>query len=413
LKFLSHFTGCSLRGAVLALGCLLAARAAWGQNVQFPTMVEPGTVAAPGTTPGWTTPGAAPTWTTPGTAPTWTTPPGAAPTFTTPAPAAATPPTFDPYAAPLSSPTPAPYSPYAPSPYAPAPYASPYSAPPGALYPEGIQSPQLMPPGSSWQQPLRFLQDARLRWGWLAPMGSNSLGLNQVDTMASFAVPFFKTTSPLVITPGFSIYFWDGPVTEAPAFADLPARTYDAYLDTAWYPQINSWLGAQVGVRIGAYTDFNTFNTQSIRVMGRGLGLVNITPTLQLAAGVVYIDRLLIKLFPAGGLIWTPNPDARYEFLFPIPRLSRRITTIGNTDVWLYGWGEYGGGSWTAQRTGMNDQFDYNDIRFGAGLEGFGYRGLHSYFEVAYVFNREILYRSGTPNYYPSDTVMLRAGLDY
>ena len=270
-----------------------------------------------------------------------------------------------------------------------------------------------MPPGSSWQQPLKFLQEMRLRWTWLSPMGSNSLGINDVDTSASFAVPFFKTTSPLVITPGFSIHFWDGPVTVAPDFADLPASTYDAYLDTAWYPVFNPWLSAQIGVRVGAYTDFNTFNTNSIRIMGRGFGVVNLTPTLQVAAGVVYIDRLLIKLFPAGGLIWTPNPDAKYEFLFPIPRLSRRLTTLGNTDLWMYAFGEYGGGSWTAQRIGMIDQFDYNDIRFGGGLESFGYRGLHGLFEVAYAFNRQILYRSGTPNFYPSDTIMLRAGLEY
>ena len=54
-----------------------------------------------------------------------------------------------------------------------------------------------------------------------------------------------------------------------------------------------------------------------------------------------------------------------------------------------------------------------NELRFGGGLETFGYRGLHGWFEVAYAFNRQILYRSGTPSYYPSDTVMLRAGIAY
>lgn len=360
----------------------------------------------------------APTWTTPSTPPQWTAPvtPGVT------QPAAVTPPTFDPYAPPLSSPAPAaPYSPYAPSPYAPAPTASPYTAPyvdpyagaPGSLYPQGLEPVPIMPEGSTFGQPLRFLQDLRLRWTWLAPIGSDALGINDVETSASFAVPFMKTSSPLVITPGFGIHFWQGPVTEAPTFADLPANTYDAYLDSAWYPTITPWLSAQIGFRVGAYTDFNTINTNSVRFMGRGLGVVSLTPTLQIAAGIVYIDRLLIKLFPAGGVIWTPNPDARYEFLFPNPKLARRMTTLGNTDLWLYGWGEYGGGSWTAQRVGFNDQFDYNDIRFGAGLETFGYRGIHGYFEVAYAFNRQILYRSGTPNFYPSDTIMLRAGIDY
>ena len=104
--------------------------------------------------------------------------------------------------------------------------------------------------------------------------------------------------------------------------------------------------------------------------MGRGLGVITLTPTVQIAAGVVYIDRVQIKLLPAGGIIWTPNPDARYEILFPNPKLARRWTTIGNTDVWLYATGEYGGGSWTIQRIGFTDQADYNDIRVGGGIEG-------------------------------------------
>ena len=60
-------------------------------------------------------------------------------------------------------------------------------------------------------------------------------------------------------------------------------------------------------MRIGAYTDFNTFTTDSIRIMGRGLGVIAITPTLQFALGVVYLDRVKIKLLPAGGLIWIPE----------------------------------------------------------------------------------------------------------
>jgi hypothetical protein len=147
--------------------------------------------------------------------------------------------------------------------------------------------------------------------------------------------------------------------------------------------------------------------------MGRGLGIVTLTPTLQLALGVVYIDRVLIKLFPAGGLIWTPNPDARYEILFPNPKLAHRWTTLGNTDMWGYISGEYGGGSWTIERINGNDQADYNDIRVNLGLEGYGFRGLHGFFEVGYVFERQIIYRYGPDNYYPSDTVMLRAGLEY
>ena len=245
-------------------------------------------------------------------------------------------------------------------------------------------------------------------------MGSNSLGVNDVDTSATFAIPFFRTSAPFLITPGFSAHFFQGPVTAPPIDADLPPVTYDAYLDGAWHPQVSPWFGANLGVRVGVYTDFNTFNTNSIRVMGRGLGVITLTPNLQIALGVVYIDRVVVKILPAGGLIWTPNPDARYEILFPNPKLAHRWTTIGNTDIWVYATGEYGGGSWTIERIGgITDQADYNDIRVALGIESYGYRGLHGFFEVGYVFDRQIVYRSGTPQFNPSDTIMLRAGLSY
>ncbi len=332
---------------------------------------------------------------------------------------------YDPYASPLAQapaaqpafPPPQPYapptySPYAPSPYAPAPYSpTPYSPAPSALYPEGIQVPQ---PNFSVGRTLKFMQDIRLRWTWLAPIGSRFIGVNDVETNVTFAVPLFQTTSPFMVTPGFAIHFWDGPITQAPFFADLPANTYDAYLDGAWYPQITNWFSAQVGVRVGVYTDFNTINSNSIRYMGRGLGVVRLTPTLQVAVGAVYIDRVLIKLLPAGGLIWVPNPDARYELVFPNPRGSRRWTTLGNTDIWVYATGEYGGGSWTAQRAGgVNEQFDYNDLRASVGIESFGLRGFHAFFEAGYVWDRKIIYRFNPPDFPASDTVMLRAGATY
>ena len=254
----------------------------------------------------------------------------------------------------------------------------------------------------------------RGRYDWISNSGSTPLGVQDLETSATFAVPFFRAYNPILITPGFGVHFFSGPVTTPANMADLPPQTYDAYIDTAWHPQITSWLSANLGVRTGVYTDFNTFTTHSIRIMGRGLGIVTLTPTLQVAAGVVYIDRNLIKLLPAGGIIWRPSPDARYDILFPNPKLARRYTTIGTTDLWWYVAGEYGGGAWTIKRAGGGtDDVDYNDIRVSLGAETFALSGLHSFFEVGYVFDRQIIYRSATPEFNPSNNVMLRAGLTY
>ena len=43
--------------------------------------------------------------------------------------------------------------------------------------------------------------------------------------------------------------------------------------------------------------------------------IVAFSPELQLAAGVLYINRLHAKIMPAGGVIWRPNEDTRYELL--------------------------------------------------------------------------------------------------
>ena len=130
---------------------------------------------------------------------------------------------------------------------------------------------------------------------------------------------------------------------------------------------------------------------------------------------MVYLDRIKVKILPAGGVIWTPSEDAHYDILFPNPKLSHRWTTLGTTDVWYYVAGEYGGGSWTIERIGgASDAFDYNDIRIMLGLETIAQSRLRGNFEVGYVFDRQIIYRSGMPDRIdPNSTVMLRAGIAY
>ncbi len=84
-------------------------------------------------------------------------------------------------------------------------------------------------------------------------------------------------------------------------------------------------------------------------------------------------------------------------------------------ELWWYVGGEYGGGAWTVERVAnASDAIDYNDIRVILGLEWILQRGLRGHFEVAYVFDREIIFVGGPPaNFKPDDTVMLRGGITY
>ncbi|MBX7166616.1 MAG: hypothetical protein K1X74_09745 [Pirellulales bacterium] len=348
-------------------------------------------------------------------------------------------------------------SPVAEAPGTPAPYAPPYAqqyappgtpqylppgtpptyTPPGATLPGTIQAPTpqwdiygdpaLQPPTlapqqnyftqpSSWlpASATKFLQEIRIQQTYIYGNGGLDVEMNDTDLAATFAVPLFGAPQPFLITPGFSLHLWDGPETPPGGGPDLPAQIYDAYLDTAWRPQFSPTVGADLGFRIGAYTDFSYFDNHSMRFLGRGLGVLTLNQAWQLTAGIVYLDRNNVKLLPAGGVIWTPDPDTRYELVFPYPKLSERLTTVGNTDLWLYLAGEYGGGSWTITRaSGTKDSFDLNDIRIRLGIEWLRFQGPRGWAEIGYVFNREIKYEVDPTDFDPGDTFMIRAGVAF
>jgi len=281
----------------------------------------------------------------------------------------------------------------------------------------------------------KFLQHLDLDYHWFVGHGNRELGINDIETSATFAFPmFFNSQTPLLVTPGFGAHLWEGPVSVVPTPpavtpwpADMPPHTFDAYLDAAWNPQVTEYFGGELSVRYGIYSDFKHFESNSLRLTGKGMAVLNFSPSFKVKAGVWYLNRNAIKILPSGGICWAPNADIYFDILFPNPKVAKRLTTWGNTEWWLYGSGDYGGGKWSIHRNngllqpnpyastnGMADTVDYNDIRVAAGLEFKTLRQLHGMFEVGGAFSRELVYQSGSPHaYYPNNTVFLRGGLVY
>lgn len=323
---------------------------------------------------------------------------------------------WDPYAAGAASAPPPALPPYS----APGLGTTPYGSPPA--YPTTPTAPNtgLGYPFQDWTAPsTKLVQHVSIRNSWLArDSGNNGFGMTNVDLAASLAFPFFfnLNQTPLIFTPGFNFHFLQGPVTGNTQ--NLPGTVYDAFGQLSWQPVFGQQkrLGADLAVSVGVYTDFQYVDHTSIRILGRGLGTWVFNPQWKAALGVVYLDRLQVKILPAGGFIWTPTNDARFELLFPSPKLAQRITNYGNSEIWGYIGGEYGGGQWSIehQNGGTHDVFNYNDIRLFLGVETFGIRNVRGYFEVGWVFNREIIYHNnGVPVINPDDTVMLRGGVSF
>lgn len=365
----------------------LSAVEAQAQRIQVPTVVEPESPFYTGQTPAATLDG-------------------------TVQPAA---PAWDPYGAPSAqAPIVSPYGQGSAIPGAPGvvPYGSQAASPYGT-YGENPYNQHL--PDGTLAPRQRFLSELFLESTHLARFGKHGLGIDDIGLGGSFAFPILANPAPIFVTPGFTYHSWNGPASGNFAGSpDLPPNAYDAYLDSSWRPQVTSWFSADLDVRVGVYSDFSAVNSRSVRILGRGLGVITFSPQWQLAVGVWYLDRLTVKILPAGGVIWTPNQDTRFAILFPNPKISQRLTTIRNTDVWGYVAGEYGGGKWTIKRaSGASDVMELNDLRALAGLEWFNLSGMRGNFEVGYVFDRHIIYRSGAPKAHPSDTVLLRAGITY
>ena len=264
----------------------------------------------------------------------------------------------------------------------------------------------------------RLLERPRWRHTYLAPdvsSGSRGLGLNETEIATTLSVPnFLFSNQPIRISPGFAFHFWDGPNTPATG-ADLPGQTYSAYLANDFTTPWNRPFGAEVNLTVGVYTDFDEVTSDSIRITGLGLGWFRLNNTTTFKVGVEYLDRVRVKLLPAIGFFIYPTPDLKLDIYFPRPKLAQRLPNLGNSEVWGYIGGEYGGGSWTVERiTGVGDQVDVNDIRAFIGVEWLSRRHITGFLEAGYVFDREIVYRSAPNSEIDiDDTFMFRAGLAF
>ncbi len=293
------------------------------------------------------------------------------------------------------------------------PWAPPSTAPPSLLPYDPYYSPAATAPGLSFMgSAQRFLRMLKLDYVWMPGKGAKEMGINDIDASATFNIPFlYNSQTPLMITPGFGTTLFSGPTS--PEATEVPPHVFDAYLESGWNPQLTQWFGGELSFRVGVHSDFKKVVTDSLRYQAKGMAVLNFSPSIKVKAGVWYLDRVHLKLLPAGGIVWIPNNDVVLQLTFPDPKIARRLSTVGTTEWWIYGRGEYGGDVWTTKTPDRGVQlFDYNDIRTGLGFEFFRPAGLHGAFEVGAAFDREVYFRND-PRLHLSPCVYLRGMLTY
>jgi hypothetical protein len=248
---------------------------------------------------------------------------------------------------------------------------------------------------------------------WLAPGGSDGMGMNDLQLQGIFALPCPTRNSPLVITPGFAVHYLEGPQG-----VDLPPQLHEGYAQFRWLSQATPTLGLDFAVTPGIFSDFQQESGDGFRLTGHGATAWTWSETAKIVLGAAYLDRPDAGVIPIGGVIWTPHDELTFDLVFPHPKISRRVYWGGEygeqMQDWAYIAGEFAGDAWAIRRAdGSDDQVVLSDYRVILGLERKVPGGLSSRFEIGYVFGRRIRYTSDTPEFRPSDTVMLRGGLTY
>ncbi len=278
---------------------------------------------------------------------------------------------------------------------------------------EQPQTYALPPEASADEHPQLFSQPAgwisrkssRVTATWL-PAGADEIGMSDVDIRAGWTL---DRSPGVTITPGFQVHFLDGPTR-----TDLPARLYNARADVEWKKQWSARWASQLGIAPGVYSDFDTSSSDALRIVGRALAIYAHSPTTQFVFGAVYLDREDVRALPAIGLVHAPNAHVRLELIFPKPRIAYLVNTSGCTEHWAYLAGEFGGGSWAIQRvTGVDDVATYRDWRIILGVERKNTNGPSMLVEGAFVFNRQLEYKSGIGDFDPDASGMLRAGVTF
>jgi hypothetical protein len=247
---------------------------------------------------------------------------------------------------------------------------------------------------------------------WLPRFGDNGFGMEDIETRAVFGLPCPTTKSPLLLTPGFGAHFLDGPASR-----DLPPRVYDAYLQMRWLTKLTPQWGVELGVTPGVYSDFQQSSSKALRITGHAAVAWRWSSEWQMVLGATYLDRTDIPALPIAGLIWTPDPDTRFEMLFPKSKLAHRVYLDGriypNVEDWVFLGAELGGGTWAIHQSDTNTVTNYSDYRIYLGFERKRFFRLSGRVELGYVFGRKINFTNDEPNFYPSDTMMVQATLSY
>jgi hypothetical protein len=296
-------------------------------------------------------------------------------------------------------------------------FTGPYSSPNSVQSVQSTGDPNFRSALSErYDQMMSFHESMEFSVLWMSDSGNRPLGNTELRGQTRFAIPcqMFGNDN-FYVAPAFQVNFWNNTPTTPEYAYTMRNTTFGGWIGAGINPHLGNEFRFDLEASVGVYSDFSKITSDCIYVRGAACGYYQYSKnTLELMAGVIYLNRERIKLMPTFGVIWKPNPHFECLLTFPDVRILRQIYTVNGTEWWAFARAEYGGGSWAVNTDQGVFRTDYNDIRVALGLEfrNKSKQCLSGYFEVGGAFNRE-LYSNGHAWYKPSSCVFLAGGLRY
>ena len=212
-------------------------------------------------------------------------------------------------------------------------------------------------------------------------------------------------------TPEFNYRSWQGPGSP-----DLPANAYRFASDFELATPGNQPVSFQLGFTPMIVSDLQqNLNHDAYQFDGRAVMFLQADPTLTIALGVTYWDRVKDRVLPYAGLIWTPDQIWEFRLMFPKSRISLFLGDFCGTSAWLYGGVEYNVEAFAidlAAPNGNNEKIELVDYRATIGIRTESY-GVSSFIEGGWVFAREANFLNGTPDFDINNGYIIRGGVQF
>ena len=223
--------------------------------------------------------------------------------------------------------------------------------------------------------------------GWTSLLGSHYMPAAQKGGDLKFA---------------FSLHWLNGPVA-----VPLPPRLYDLSLNYQRRGEINEYLSYDVATSIGLYTDFEDSAREGLRFPAHAVTALHANQEIDLIFGIDFLDRDDYSLLPVLGLSMhsTSIRGLRMDLIFPRPR----IEYAWDSDTRSYISGQLGGGTWDIELPDSSqDVVTVREYQIAVGTESLNDDGDLVAFELGWVFNRAVEFRTLPGTFDLGDTVLLQ-----